>query len=67
MHLLTRALGRSIFWDVRSYATDYLVETSLDHTFEKDGRRRNLDAAEMGKALFQLLAAPFSGKAVLAG
>eukprot|EP00277_Geminigera_cryophila_P001255 CAMPEP_0179425666 /NCGR_PEP_ID=MMETSP0799-20121207/12301_1 /TAXON_ID=46947 /ORGANISM="Geminigera cryophila, Strain CCMP2564" /LENGTH=612 /DNA_ID=CAMNT_0021200315 /DNA_START=23 /DNA_END=1858 /DNA_ORIENTATION=+ len=57
----------SIFWDIRSYATDYIVETSLDHTFEKFARAPHTQGTSDSKSgnpeqhiLFQTLAAPFS-------
>ena len=52
----------SIFWDVTSYATDYLLETSLDQTFETSsqiplGIDEGLDERNI---VFQTVAAPFS-------
>jgi hypothetical protein len=60
----------SIFWDVDDYATDYLIETSLDRTFETSDRALNpADSsrhAKLSRILFQTVAAPFASDPSLA-
>ena len=52
----------SVFWDANSYATDYVVETSLDHTFEQTAWHKNEKERrkELESTVFQTVAAPFS-------